>query len=273
MNKLTLIFKPSLGNKLLGFFLLVLIAIVTLAIFQDYLHSKRGGYPFFFSESLLFKTLWFLFPPILLLIKSVFQQRRITTPFQMGLVVCVATLAHLLLVPLTIWCLSTVFREQSYGFVKVLSFTLSNDLVKIVLVYGVYLFLLNYLGAKNKKTQLKKHKIPSQYLSVSNGKNNTRIKLSDISYIKAATPYIAIQVENKQHLHSETLKSIGDKLDPRFVRVHKSSIVNIEHVLSYKSRLNGDYDLLLEDGAEIRLSRNYVNDFKKCFEPTPQLTQ
>ena len=273
MNKLTLFFKPSLGNKLLGLFLLVLIAIVTLAIFQDYLHSKRGDYPFFFSESLLFKSLWFLFPPILLLIKPVFQQRPITTPFQMGLVVCVATLAHLLLVPLTIWCLSTVFREQSYGFVKVLTFTLSNDLVKIVLVYSVYLFLLNYLGIKSKKSQLEKHKVPSQYLCVSNGKNNTRIKLSDISYIKAATPYIAIQVENKQHLHSETLKSIGDKLDPRFVRVHKSSIVNIEHVLSYKSRLNGDYDLLLEDGAEIRLSRNYVNDFKKCFEPTPQLTQ
>ena len=185
MNKLTLIFKPSPGNKLLGFFLLALIAIVTLAIFQDYLHSKRGGYPFFFSESLLFKSLWFLFPPILLLIKSVFQQRPITTPLQMGLVVCLATLAHLLLVPPTIWCLSTIFREQSYGFVKVLTFTLSNDLVKVVLVYGVYLFLLNYLEAKSKKSQLEKLKVPSQYLSVSNEKNNTRIKLSDISYILA----------------------------------------------------------------------------------------
>ncbi|GGI75508.1 hypothetical protein GCM10007978_11470 [Shewanella hanedai] len=53
------------------------------------------------------------------------------------------------------------------------------------MVYGVYLFLLNYLEAKSKKSQLEKLKIPSQYLSVSNGKNNTRIKLSDISYILA----------------------------------------------------------------------------------------
>ncbi len=60
--------KPNFIEKfrdmlfmLSGFFLL----IIGLTIFQDFLESKRNGYAFYFNESLLFKTIWFLFIPIL----------------------------------------------------------------------------------------------------------------------------------------------------------------------------------------------------------------
>ena len=267
MTKLKQGYKLSTQNRFLSIFLSVFVAIIIFAVFQDFLHSKRNGGSFFFSESLLFKTLWVFFPPILLLLRYALRNRRIITLAHMGLAIIIATLAHLFLVPLTIWCLSAIFREQSYGFVKVLTFTLANDLVKILLIYGVFLLSLKYLEPKREKEESEKQVSSSQYLAISSGKNKAQIKLDEILYIKAATPYIAIQLKEKQYLHSDSLKSIVEKLDSRFIRVHKSSIVNIDKVLSYKSRLNGDYDLMLQDGTEIRLSRNYVNDFRSCYEP------
>jgi len=271
INKLKLNYDFPVGNKLWGIILSVLAAIIIIAVFQDFLHSKRNGSSFFFTESLLFKSFWLCFLPILLLLKYVLQNRQISTLAQMSLAVMIPTFAHLILVALTIWCLSAIFRDQSYGFYKVLTYTLSNDLVKILLVYAGFILLCKYVRPKHEKKDSIKQSPNSEYLTVSSGKNNTRIKLSEIQYIKAASPYIAIQLENKQYLHSETLKSILENLDSRFIRVHKSSIVNIDKVLSYKSRLNGDYDLMLQDGTEIRLSRNYVNDFRNSFELSPQL--
>ncbi|MGH9949634.1 MAG: LytR/AlgR family response regulator transcription factor, partial [Pyrinomonadaceae bacterium] len=72
--------------------------------------------------------------------------------------------------------------------------------------------------------------------------------------------------QTKRYLHNETLKSILETLDNEtFVRIHKSLIVNISNVRSYKSRLNGDYDLTVADGTSLRLSRTYAATFKEKF--------
>lgn len=97
--------------------------------------------------------------------------------------------------------------------------------------------------------------------------------MNDIYQITAETPYISIQLNDKKYLHTETLKSMSTQLDNKvFVRVHKSSIINLDKVVSLKSRLNGDYDITLKNGAEIRLSRNYVADFKSKLKLTHQVT-
>jgi hypothetical protein len=189
----------------------------------------------------------------------------------MCLAVIVPTLGHLILVSLTIWFLSAIFYYNAYEFYKAFTYTLSNDLVKMLLIYGIFIFSQKYLGIKPEKGIARKQASRPEYVSVGHGGNYTRLKLSEILYIRAATPYIAIQLKEKQFLHSGTLKSIVEKLDSRFIRIHKSSIVNIDKVVSYKSRLNGDYDLELQDGAKIRLSRNYINDFRNNFESGPQL--
>ncbi len=271
INKLKHYHEHTRGNRLLGIFLSASIALIFFAIFQDFLHSIRNGYSFFFSESLLFKTFWIFFPPILFLLRSALKNRQIKTIAQMCVAVIVPTLGHLILVPLTVWFLSVVFFDNAFGFFKVFTYTLSNDLVKALLIYGIFIFLHKYLGTKFEQEIAKKQTSVSQHIVVTHGKNYTRLKLSEILYIRAATPYIAIQLEKKQFLHSETLKSIVEKLDTRFIRVHKSSIVNIDKVISYKSRLNGDYDLMLQDGTELRLSRNYIYDFRNNFGSGPQL--
>ncbi|MCJ8321890.1 MAG: LytTR family transcriptional regulator [Colwellia sp.] len=274
MKKIKQLYNYSSERKLLGFFLFAFVSVIAVAIFQDYLSSVRRGGAFFFTESLLFKAFWFYFPPILILINNMLTNGQITTVAKMCIAIFVATLAHLILAPLTIWCWSTIFFDYTYGFYKGFTFTLSNDLLKILIIYTIFIFGQGYLiTERNRKEKEGADKPTSlcQYISVNNGKSYTRINLSEIIYIKAATPYVAIQLEKRQYLNTESLKSILKKLDARFIRIHKSSIVNLDKVLSYKSRLNGDYDLMLQDGTEIRLSRNYVNEFKNNFESSPQL--
>jgi DNA-binding LytR/AlgR family response regulator len=98
------------------------------------------------------------------------------------------------------------------------------------------------------------------------GNKRTYISTRDISVISSNPPYINIHHPAKKYMHKGTLKSVSEKLDNAiFVRVHKSTIVNITKVQSYRSRLNGDYDLLMHDGTELRLSRNYASKFKSQF--------
>ena len=265
-------------NKLIIVFICALITVIAVAIFQDYLHSKRNGSSFFFFESLLFKAVWFVFPPVLIYMKRVLKKYAPNKLMHLGLALVTATVVHLVIVPLAVWGLSTIFKEQPYGFVKVLTFTLANDLVKILLVYSVFLALLKYISVNKEKSDFHAtYQIPkessSECLTVSSGKENNLVKFKDILCIKSATPYVAVQIPHKQYLHASSLKSISGILDSRFVRIHRSTIVNTEKIVSYQSRLNGDYDLTLEDNSQLRLSRNYVKEFKDQFALSPQVKQ
>ncbi len=294
LNKLKL-YSFFNGNKFLIALLFVIVTVVFVGIFQDYLQSKRNNNLFFFSESLLFKSFWMLFPPILWLLKYLHQNRKLDTYPRIGVTLIAATMTHAVLTSLTVWGLSVIFRDQSYGVVKVLTFTLANDLVTIILVYGVFIYALKYLANYNQKSKSGSQLLNVQlsgtsnsnveamekqspdaissvnYLVVNSGKNNARLNLNDILYIRSATPYVSIQMADSEYLQSTSLKLIAEKLDFRFIRIHRSCIVNIEKVLSYQSRLNGDYDLTLDNGSEVRLSRNYVKAFRRHFGSTPQL--
>ena len=68
-----------------------------------------------------------------------------------------------------------------------------------------------------------------------NGNKKHRIPVSEILYFSANPPYTNINLEFRKYLQNETLKSLSAKLNPQqFVRVHKSTIVNIEMVAYYK---------------------------------------
>jgi DNA-binding LytR/AlgR family response regulator len=69
------------------------------------------------------------------------------------------------------------------------------------------------------------------------------------------------------------LKSLENQLDKKqFIRIHKSHIINLQKIISYQSRQNGDYDVTLSDGTVLRVSRNYAKDFKSKAEQHTHLT-
>ncbi len=130
-----------------------------------------------------------------------------------------------------------------------------------------------YFSNQPKAIAIPQSKPKLNTIIIHNGKDSTIARVENIIQITSATPYIFIHLENKKYLHSETLKSIYGQMDDNvFIRVHKSTIINITKVNSFKSRLNGDYDLQLMNGDTVRLSRTYSTNFKKHFKIVHQDT-
>ncbi len=250
----------------------IFLFIVALTIFQDLLESKRADLSFNFDESILFKTVWFLFIPILAFLYRRLKNETFDNLAKTAIFIVSAITIHLLVLPFVGAFFSVLFYEGRYDLYKFFSYTLAHDLYKLVIVYTSFVLGYKYFSNPARKIDIKESKPTLDAIVINNGKENTIVNVEDIVQITSATPYIFIHLDNKQYLHSETLKSICNVLDSNvFVRVHKSTVVNILKINSFKSRLNGDYDLQLKNGESVRLSRTYVADFKKHFKASHQV--
>jgi len=246
-----------------GFFLF----IVGLAIFQDFVESRRSGYAFYFNESLLFKTIWFLFIPILAVLYKRLRNKSLDSTIKTATFIVLPTVAHFFILPFIAVALSVLFYEGSYDLYKFFSYTLSHDLYKLVIVYSGFVLGFKLFKNGSRISPGVQESGPLKKIIINNGQNNQIVCVEDIIQITSATPYVYIHLGNKKFLHSETLKSLSQQLDNNtFVRIHKSIMVNVTKVLSFKSRLNGDYDLLLTNNDTVRLSRTYAANFKKHFK-------
>jgi len=82
------------------------------------------------------------------------------------------------------------------------------------------------------------------------------LKVDDIDFIEADGNYAKLHVARKAHLLREKMNDLEGKLDPeRFVRIHRSVIVNLDRIKEMHPHFNGDYIVVLEDGRQLRLSR------------------
>jgi len=87
-----------------------------------------------------------------------------------------------------------------------------------------------------------------------------------IDWIEAADYYVCLHCGGQGHLLRETMAEIERQLDPeRFVRVHRSAIVNLARVREIHPLFRGDCELRLDGGATVRLSRNRRRDFEARF--------
>jgi two-component system, LytTR family, response regulator len=84
------------------------------------------------------------------------------------------------------------------------------------------------------------------------------IRISEIDWIEASDYYACLHVAARRHLLRRSLSELEGELDPNlFCRVHRSSIVNLDRVRSLKLDEGGEYEVVLENGARVRLSRRY----------------
>lgn len=94
------------------------------------------------------------------------------------------------------------------------------------------------------------------------------IGVGQINRIGADGSYVSIHAEGRSYLSRRTLAWCQERLDPtRFVRVHRSTIVNVERVREIRPIARGDQILVLDDGAEVRMSRNYREALTLLGEP------
>lgn len=84
------------------------------------------------------------------------------------------------------------------------------------------------------------------------------IRAIDIDWIEAAGVYVTLHVGGKQLLYRAALNDLADRLDPRrFVRVHRSALVNIESIVQLEPMSHGEFEAVLKNGARTRVSRTY----------------
>jgi len=85
-----------------------------------------------------------------------------------------------------------------------------------------------------------------------------RVDVESIEHIEAAGDYMCIYTGDNSLILRETMKDLERRLDPRvFQRVHRSTIVNLDQVRQVKPHTNGECFLVLDSGAEVKVSRSY----------------
>lgn len=93
------------------------------------------------------------------------------------------------------------------------------------------------------------------------------INTNEVDWIEAAGNYVKLHVKDSGHLLRETMNKIESKLNPdKFLRIHRSRLVNIDRIKELQPLFNGDYIVILDDGTELNLSRNYHDRLQRLFE-------
>ncbi|HEY7697892.1 MAG TPA: LytTR family DNA-binding domain-containing protein [Vicinamibacteria bacterium] len=103
--------------------------------------------------------------------------------------------------------------------------------------------------------------IPLSRLLVRSGDGLSVLKVDDVDWVEAADNYVKVHALGETHLLRETLAHLQSRLDPaRFLRIHRSTLVNLERIQSLHPLFHGDQIVVLRDGTELTLSRRYRND-------------
>lgn len=93
------------------------------------------------------------------------------------------------------------------------------------------------------------------------------VRVSDIDWVEAARNNVVLHVGKAAHVYHDTMQGIEGKLDGRrFLRIHRSTIVNIERVKELEPWFNGDTLVVLRDGSKLTLSATYrpaLRSFRK----------
>ena len=85
-----------------------------------------------------------------------------------------------------------------------------------------------------------------------------RVDVDTIEHIEAAGDYMCLYTGDNSLILRETMKDLERRLDPKnFQRVHRSTIVNLDQVRQVKPHTNGECFLVLDSGAEVKVSRSY----------------
>ena len=97
---------------------------------------------------------------------------------------------------------------------------------------------------------------PQRFLT-KGGNTASVVTVSDIEWIEAADYYVCLHAGGKRHLLRESIRALETKLDPKkFIRVHRSAIVNLDHVREIHRDGQSEGWLLLSTGVRVRLNRN-----------------
>ena len=96
------------------------------------------------------------------------------------------------------------------------------------------------------------------------------VDLADVLWIQGAENYVQLHAATSRHLVHATLQSMLERLDPDvFVRIHRSTIVNVRHVRQNEAAGQGDYVLTMNNGQCVQSSRTYSEIIRRWVSNRP----
>ncbi len=228
-----------------------------------------NGTPFYWPKALacllLIFNLWGIFSIFVIRLGRKF---RIDGPDKLKHIIlhlaCSATIAlvHLALVPL-IWKLFSFGHATDNPFwdayLQLASKWFDVEILMYWSILGIsYAFEYYSNKGKTETPEISNYGTgnwPERIAVKSNG-STYFLKIKDIEWIEAADYYVQIHANGNSHLLRETMKEIQRKLNPKeFLRIHRSTIVNIDRIKKLDPLYNGETAVILHNGIQLKLSR------------------
>lgn len=93
------------------------------------------------------------------------------------------------------------------------------------------------------------------------------VPVDDVEWVETYGNYLKIHTGGKTHLLRETMNNLTSRLNPeKFIRIHRSTLVNLDRIKELQPMFGGQYTVLMRDGTELTLSRNYRKYVLEKFE-------
>ena len=93
------------------------------------------------------------------------------------------------------------------------------------------------------------------------------VEADDMDWIEAAGNYVRLYAGGQAHLLPETISRIEKRLDPeKFLRIHRSRIVNVQRIKQLHPLFHGEYEILLKDGTRLTSGRSYREQIRQLLD-------
>ena len=132
-------------------------------------------------------------------------------------------------------------------------------LVKPVAPDRLHAALARARSARERRDTARRGEAAVERFLVKIGDRSVVVKASDVDWFEAEANYVRLRVGRQSYLMRATMSGLERALDAsRFVRIHRTTIVNIDRVKEIAPWFSGDHVVLLGDGSKLRMSRSYA---------------
>jgi two-component system, LytTR family, response regulator len=108
----------------------------------------------------------------------------------------------------------------------------------------------------------------SERVAIKSGDRVLYLRIADIDWIEAADDLVRLHVGKAIHEHRATMTQIEQRLPPsKFLRIHRSTIVNVERIREFQPWFQGDWILVLADGTRLQSGKSFRKRIRELMEP------
>ncbi|AWI26137.1 LytR/AlgR family response regulator transcription factor [Flavobacterium pallidum] len=125
-------------------------------------------------------------------------------------------------------------------------------------VDDTYNRILRILEAKQKESR-------PDHIMIKDAKRVFFLPITEISYFEAAGDYVKVVCDRNSHLINDSLSHLENKFASDFIRIHRSHLVNRDCIKEFIPYFNGEYQVVMQNGDQLKMSRNYKDNLKAYF--------